>query len=34
MPTCAYCNANAIYRDRESGAYLCPVQALKIEEAE
>ena len=27
MPTCAYCNANAIYRDRESGAYLCPVHA-------
>jgi ribosomal protein S18 acetylase RimI-like enzyme len=27
MPTCAYCNANALYRDRESGAYMCPVHA-------
>ena len=24
MPTCAHCDANALYRDRESGAYLCP----------
>ncbi len=24
MRSCAYCDANAIYRDRESGAYLCP----------
>ena len=23
MPTCAYCDANALYRDRESGVYLC-----------
>lgn len=27
MPTCAYCDANAHYRDRESGAYLCLVHA-------
>jgi ribosomal protein S18 acetylase RimI-like enzyme len=27
MFTCAYCDANAVYRDRESGAYLCPVHA-------
>jgi ribosomal protein S18 acetylase RimI-like enzyme len=27
MDTCAYCDANALYRDRESGAYLCPVHA-------
>lgn len=23
MPTCAYCDAPALYRDRDSGAYLC-----------
>jgi ribosomal protein S18 acetylase RimI-like enzyme len=23
MNSCAYCDANAVYRDRESGAYLC-----------
>nr|HID13098.1 GNAT family N-acetyltransferase [Anaerolineae bacterium] len=27
MPTCAYCDTNAVYRDRASGAYLCPVHA-------
>ncbi len=27
MPTCAYCDANAFFRDRESGTYLCPVHA-------
>ncbi len=27
MDTCAYCDANAVYRDRESGIYLCPVHA-------
>jgi ribosomal protein S18 acetylase RimI-like enzyme len=27
MTACTYCHANAFYRDRESGAYLCPVHA-------
>ena len=27
MDTCAYCDAKPLYRDRESGAYLCPVHA-------
>jgi len=27
MPSCAFCDANALYRDRESGAYLCPLHA-------
>ncbi|MDY7078261.1 MAG: GNAT family N-acetyltransferase [Chloroflexota bacterium] len=27
MNSCTYCDANAFYRDRESGAYLCPVHA-------
>ncbi len=27
MDSCAYCDAKALYRDRESGAYLCPVHA-------
>jgi len=27
MSTCAYCDANAVYCDRESGAHLCPVHA-------
>ncbi len=27
MNTCAYCNANAIYRDRESGDYVCLAHA-------
>ncbi|RLC61215.1 MAG: hypothetical protein DRI48_10990, partial [Chloroflexi bacterium] len=27
MKSCVYCEANALYRDRESGAYLCPVHA-------
>jgi ribosomal protein S18 acetylase RimI-like enzyme len=27
MPTCAYCDANALYRDRTSCAYLCPAHA-------
>ncbi len=27
MSTCAYCDANALYRDRGSGAHLCPVHA-------
>jgi len=27
MDSCAYCDAKPIYRDRESGAYLCPVHA-------
>jgi len=25
--SCAYCDAKPLYRDRESGAYLCPVHA-------
>ncbi|MEE8390576.1 MAG: GNAT family N-acetyltransferase [Anaerolineae bacterium] len=28
MNTCTYCDANAIYRDRSSGAGLCPVHSL------
>lgn len=27
MTTCAHCDANAIYRDCNSGTYLCPVHA-------
>jgi len=27
MTSCTYCETNALYRDRESGAYLCPVHA-------
>ena len=27
MNLCAYCDANALYRDRESSVYLCPVHA-------
>jgi ribosomal protein S18 acetylase RimI-like enzyme len=27
MDTCAYCDARATYRDRESDTYLCPVHA-------
>ena len=27
MTSCTYCDANALYRDRESGAYLCPVHS-------
>jgi len=27
MPTCAHCDANAVYRDREHGDYLCPAHA-------
>ncbi|MDY6877433.1 MAG: GNAT family N-acetyltransferase [Chloroflexota bacterium] len=27
MTACTYCHANALYRDRESGAYLCPAHA-------
>jgi len=27
MNICAYCDANALYRDRESSVYLCPVHA-------
>jgi N-acetylglutamate synthase-like GNAT family acetyltransferase len=27
MDTCAYCDAKPLYRDRESGDYLCPVHA-------
>jgi ribosomal protein S18 acetylase RimI-like enzyme len=27
MTPCAYCDANALYRDRVSGDYLCPIDA-------
>jgi ribosomal protein S18 acetylase RimI-like enzyme len=27
MNTCAYCDANALYRDRDSSDYICPVHA-------
>jgi len=27
MNTCAYCDANALYRDRDNGDYVCPVHA-------
>ena len=27
MNSCAYCDANALYRDRESGVCLCPIHA-------
>jgi len=27
MNSCDYCDANALYRDRESDAYLCPIHA-------
>jgi ribosomal protein S18 acetylase RimI-like enzyme len=27
MKRCAYCNANALFRDRVSGVYLCPIHS-------